>query len=114
MASRATETPIETPIMAGRERWRLSLDAVVEIESVFDAISAKLLVVTSERLAVLDRDGGARCRGAGRYQGSPKTVVLATSERSRRYRTCASEVKVEGCRIFDTRLTCPIHGPRGW
>ena len=80
MASRATEAPIETPIMAGRERWRLSLGAVVEIESVFDAISAKLLVVSSERLAVLDGDGGGRCRRTGSDQGSQKAVVLATSE----------------------------------
>ena len=63
MAIRPSGAPIDIPMMAGRDRWRLSLDGVVEVEFVFDAISAKLLVVTSEILAVLDGDGGGRCRG---------------------------------------------------
>jgi hypothetical protein len=56
------------------------LDAVVEIESVFDAISAKLLVVTSERLAMLDGGGGGRCQGLEKYQPIQNAIVLATSE----------------------------------
>ena len=80
MAIRPSGAPIEIPMMAGRDRWRLSPDGVFEIESVFDAISATLSVVFSERLAVLDGHGGGRCRGMGRYQGSQKAVVLATSE----------------------------------
>ena len=67
MAIKPSGAPIESPMMAGRDRWRLSLDGVVEIESVFDAISAKLSVVFSERLAVLDGYGGGICRGMERY-----------------------------------------------
>lgn len=80
MAITPSGAPIEIPMMAGRDRWRLSLDGVVEIESVFDAISAKLSVVFSERLAVLDGYGRGICRGMERYQGSREAVVLATSE----------------------------------
>ena len=113
MASRPSGAPIDTPTMADRDRWRLSLEAVVEIESVFDAISAKLLVGTSERLAVLEGVGGGRCRGMGRYHGSQKADVLARSEWSRQHGRYASEVEVESCRSLDICLTCLVCKPRG-
>lgn len=80
MASSDSGPPIDIPMIAGWERLRLSLDAVIEIETASGAISAKLLVVTSERLAVLDRVWRRQMSRDGKVAGQSKSSCVGNKQ----------------------------------